>query len=174
MRIAPRPDTYSYPAQRAPIRYLGSDWMQGLAHELRTAGIRSEKSLTLDLSEVGFVTLFDWTCTIACLQGVLNGADALTELLIDAKGDNSLRIVPEHEYVMHKRGRAILYSPDEVRQSDRIYAVLGFIESLGGHSVLRHPASIGYRWMERGSAALEAFYSASGGEAEVHDGSFSD
>lgn len=57
-------------------------------------------------------------------------------MIIDVKGENDIRVVPPDEYVKHKKGEDIPCSPEEIDAADRIYRILGFIESLGGFSVL--------------------------------------
>jgi|GEM_PF-1713309 len=160
MKITPTLDLYSLPRKQGQIRYIGSKWIEDFARQVQKEDFRNLRSLILDISNVEFITLFEWAGLMAYLERLLINAQSLTELMIDAKGENDLRIIPSHDFIRNIKGEMIPFSPEEIDESKRLYKVLGFIESVGGLSGLSHPETrLGYRWMDKASAALRAFYS---------------
>ncbi|MBN1550097.1 hypothetical protein JW979_01460, partial [bacterium] len=160
MRIIPNPDQYSIPKKRDKIRYIGPEWTKDFARQIQTQLSPEPRTLILDISQVDFTSQFEWVGVIAYLESLLKNTQNISSLMIDAKGENDLRIVPIQDLIRHEKGETIHFTFVEIEESKRIYKVLGFIESLGGLSVLNHPyTQLGYQWVGADRANLRAFYS---------------
>lgn len=141
MKIRPTPDLYSIPGKTEKVRYIGPGWTKDLAWQLKDQDIETQTSLTIDISQIDFITLFEWAGVIALLERQLNNSTYLREIMIDAKGENIHRFIPPHDFIRQTKGEEIPFTSTEIKESKRIYKILGFIESLGGCSVLRHPVN---------------------------------
>lgn len=160
MRIKPTPDQYPIAKKRDKIRYIGPEWTKDFAYQIRRKLSQNPRDLILDISQIDFISLFEWIGVIAYFESLLNNRQNISSVMIDAKGENDLQIVPIQYLIRYNKGEKIQFSPIEIKESERIFKILGFIESLGGLSVLKHPyTELGYLWIDTEWASSRAFYS---------------
>ena len=51
---------------------LGPDWLRTVAPHLDKATQFVDREISIDLSQIGFVTLFDWVSTVAMFERILS------------------------------------------------------------------------------------------------------
>ncbi len=139
MRISAEPDTSS--RDLGTRRVLGSHWSESSAVGFANAHHASSNSVTLDLSNVDFLTLFEWSMAVARIERLLDNP-AVSEFAIDLIGETKAQVVPATDFLSFKntKKRSPEYTQADYALSSRVYELAGFMESIGTRDVLNNRA----------------------------------
>lgn len=138
------------------------DWLKSAHMGLQKSLLNSDKHITLDISGIDLVTVFEWMSIVAALEKLLSmRPDTLVG--IDIVGATEARLLPVDEYITltkHESSRNKQISPDFVL-SDRVYKIAGFLESLGTTAALNRLHRQGYAFypgLSKEAAQSRSFY----------------
>lgn len=98
-----------------------------LSHSIDSA----VEDITIDLSRVGWITLFDWCAFICILHGQIANKPHL-KIHLDFLGDLTKDLIPYRECTDYLAGRIILprFSDVDYNDSHSVHRVLNFVKSL--------------------------------------------
>src|ERR1043166_7127971 len=134
LTIKGEPDIWK---DRATRQYAGIKWIQGVAVRLADVLKSNAKYLTIDLSNVQHLNLFEWTTLASMLEAALR-LKQIQEISLDFVGNEEFTLLSVEEWLdFNSTGRAKRF----VRQADfdrstDIYRLVGFAEALGTRAVL--------------------------------------
>jgi hypothetical protein len=170
MLIKANPDIV-LPIRGGQLTVAGPNWTTGLARSLRALLDRPEKYITLDLSNISFMPLFEWTCVVAVLERLLS--QPLEPFInIDVLGPSQDKLLSANDYI---RIRNLPSSAREKRLeeyafSNRAYTLLGFLESVRTLDALnrtKRSRKVLYPGVPSNLANLQAFYRSRGDAVSV-------
>lgn len=120
-----------------PAKALGPNWLESSSWYWQQAVNFPEREVILDLSDIEFVTVFDWLTVMALIERVLSSPQVLS-FKIDLVGDSGAKVIPAKEYLGFLNGKKLDldYTRVDLDVSDRVYTVAGFLEALGTLDVL--------------------------------------
>ncbi len=158
-KIIGKPDEWPIGA-RNPLRYAGPNWFFSTVAQWSELPLKGERFHELDLSQIDYVTLFEWVSTLAIVERVM--ADPSTEFVgIDLIGAPEIELMaPQHFISAEQTGGAGTKTASFV-QSNRVYNVAGFLESLGTLAVLNlnlRGSRASYPWVGEERARLRAVH----------------
>lgn len=165
MRIHGVPDQSSYGGK--PVGIAGDRWLQSTADDWSAAFTGAGGELTLDMSDIGFMPLYEWVCTVALIERFLS-TSSRHSVKIDFIGDRSDQILSAGEYIDIKKGHAPRRptARADYALSDSVYHVVGFLESLKTRYILNnHPGRSGelyYSNINKHEADLLSFHTRDG------------
>jgi hypothetical protein len=163
-----QPDTWTGVIKKRGVG--ATQWLEssltGWNEELQQSPI----NYTLDLSNLDFVTLFDWVSTVSLIEKALTKAQ--TQYFgIDLGVNVALPFLNEGEYITAlKAVDQRVRESASFKNSHRVYQLSGFLESLGTSDVLSHgPAGgqIGYPYLTYSKTKLRSFYNGRDGRESI-------
>jgi hypothetical protein len=159
MKISATPDFYSA-GRGQPLLFLGPAWIEESA-PLWDKAIRLKPDyISIDMSGMSFVTLFDWVHVVALVQSLAYLVSP-KQIDFDLLGESSLRLMSPASFL--RKGGDFKYTEEEAEFSKVKYRLMGFLEALDTYGILNSPHSVTrviYPGISRGTAALRSFYSA--------------
>lgn len=128
--------------EKLRVGYPVKGWTKELIEGWNAAFDTTIPEVELDVSETGFITLFEWATIIAMTEKVLANP-FVKSFHIDAKGSDPFNFIPLSEF--EDIGKHLLSGrfPGEINLSKRIYKSVGFIESLGTLDILNRRSEDG-------------------------------
>ena len=161
MRLLGTPDIWELDSNRG-VEVAGVNWLRSLTSQWSLALENPEKRITIDMSNIEFVTLFEWVTTVALIERLLNNG-LVSYINIDLVGSSKFQVLSPSKLIEYERGKRW---PGQITESDivlsrRVYRVAGFLESLGTRSGLDRINGYGqvtYPWIHTSHADLRAFY----------------
>ena len=154
------------------FKMLGPGWLRTAAPHLDKARHFVDREISIDLSQIGFVTLFDWVSTVAMFERILSNPHVGT-ISVDLIGDSSQKVMPAQDYInaLHQRSWNLDYTKGDFLLSDRVYQLLGFIEALGTRNTLNNrgtrTATIFYPNVKVTDVNLRSFHTRKDPEAQT-------
>lgn len=146
------------------VKALGPEWLQSSANGWQQAIETPEREVILDLSDIEFVTLFDWISVMSLIERVISNPQVLS-FGIDLVGTTGAKVIPADEYIGIFRGTlptSLDYTREDFDVSERVYRVAGFLEALGTRDVLTLGAErankLFYSKIMEGDVNLRNFY----------------
>jgi hypothetical protein len=148
---------------RTKVKALGPGWLKSSANGWQRAIEIPEREIILDLSNIEFVTLFEWISVMSLIERILSNPQVLS-FGIDLVGTTGAKVIPANEYLGIFRGDlpSLDYTREDLDVSERVYRVAGFIEALGTRDVLTGGAErankLFYPKIMKGDVNLRNFY----------------
>jgi len=128
--------------EKLRVGYPVKGWTKELIEGWNAAFDTTIPEVELDVSETGFITLFDWLTIVALIEKVLVNSNVKT-FHIDAKGSDPSNFIPLAEFIDIEKNLPSGRFPGEIILSNRIYKSVGFIESLGTLDILNRRSEEG-------------------------------
>lgn len=137
IRIKGQPDLWK---GRVPRRHTGIQWIQSIAVRLHDVLQSPPKYLLIDLSNIEYLTLFEWTTFVSMLEVVLKTGQ-VQELGLDFLGDKKFVLLSVEEWMeFHNTGHvARLVRNTDFENSTEAYKLVAFAAALGTRAVLNRP-----------------------------------
>jgi hypothetical protein len=154
------------------IRIAGLSWTQSILAQLCDVSVE-DKFVSIDMSEIQFIPLFEWVSIVSMLERVLT-RPSFREFGIDFFGKDSPEFFSPSELIQYEEkkeemaGRPIL--EEQYNFSKRVYNLAGFLESLGTLSILTWPGQqrkVLYPMLSQRDASFRSFYTRPGKEETV-------
>jgi len=130
--------------EKIRVGYPVKGWTKELIDGWNAAFDTLIPEVELDLSETGFITLFDWLTIVAMIEKVLTNP-YVNAFNIDTKGTDTSNFIPLADFIAIEKKKSTMdyYSTNEIELSKRIYKSVGFIESLGTLDILNRRSKDG-------------------------------
>jgi len=147
---------------------MGPEWLAQTADQWRRACSKEADHVSVDLSGIEFVSLFDWVQLCSWVKRILARTDA-RQIDLDVLGHTPLRLVPPEHFVNADPHPdwASAYRPAELAYSRSRYRVLGFVEGLGTLDALNDSTGrrrVLYPGVDQRTALFRSWYSQKPGE----------
>lgn len=145
------------------VRALGPRWLESSAGDWTNTIESFESDVHLDISNIEFVTLFDWLSVMSMIERSLSNPNRLS-FGIDLVGTTNAQVIPAREYLDIRKGNtpSLDFTRDDFDLSDRVYRVAGFIEALGTRDILNYGAErsgkVFYPKIMADEVSLRSFY----------------
>src|SRR6185369_17735283 len=137
MRIFSEPDIVRTDSEQK--RVLTSGWIEKAAAQFVEAVRTVDKLVTIDLSNIDFITLYEWSTVVAMMEPILSNR-LVDSIAIDLVGETSSRLIPEEQYLdlVHSKKLTSDYTRAEMALAARVYPLVKFLELLGTRNVLNN------------------------------------
>jgi len=155
--------------EKIRIGYPVNGWTKELIEGWNAAFDTTSPEVELDVSEAGFITLFDWLTVVALIEKVLANP-YVKNFHIDAKGSDPSNFIPLSEFIDIEKNLPSRRFPAEINLSNRIYKSVGFIESLGTLDILNRRSEEGkvsYPFINIDDVKKHQFYTRKHGDLGV-------
>lgn len=168
MKVSAQPDIFRT-GDGGHIKFLGPSWIETSMPLWQSILESRPEYVSIDLSNVSFVTLFDWLNLVAIAQSVIQKIEP-RQLDLDLLGTSNLRLIDPATLLAVSKDEfgSFSYPLDEQKFSFDRYRLAGFLESLDSYSVLNRPSSstkVIYPGLTQQLASFRSFYAAKFGEA---------
>lgn len=171
MIITGTPDIYRFGTYRR--KTLGTEWLRTSTANWQEALAFTQMELSLDLSNIEFVALFEWLTVMALMEKLLSNPNTL-HFTIDLVGSTHANVIPSSDYRRIRKEEnktAFDYTTEDYALSDRVYRVAGFIEALGTRDVLNvgpdREGKVFYPRILAKDADLLSYYTSKSDETET-------
>lgn len=166
MIISGTPDMWTRGA-RVSTGFTGTDWIESIGGQLLCAVEHPEKHMTLDLSNIRFASLYEWITVVSVIERILTNP-TVSYFNIDLIGTSLSQLLPPNKFISYSKGERDNTGSLEAdyELSDRVYTLVGFLESVDTQYVLNHSEHKGkvvYPGIDIADINLRAFYSHKGG-----------
>jgi hypothetical protein len=159
-KIIGKPDEWPH-AARKPLRYAGPNWFLSSVAAWSEVFQTGGRLHQLDLSQVDFVTLYEWVSTVAMIERVMSHPST-SYVDFDLIGGPELPLMSPQDFISADKAGGNETKTASFVQAKRVYSIAGFLESLGTLEVL-NAASRGsranYPWVGEERARLRAIHS---------------
>jgi len=170
MQIRGNPDKWQS-GKGKEINVAGIGWLKSLAKQWLHALMNREKDISLDMSNIEYITLFEWATTLSIIDKIISYPD-LSSFHIDLVGFIDAKMLPPEDYIAVLNHEPInkRISQKDFDLSDRVYSIVGFLESLGTLGFLdsnEYSGKVEYPSIAYSSLNLRAFYTREGEKPTV-------
>jgi hypothetical protein len=160
------PDTFQLASHK--VNALGPNWLESSSKDWVDLIEAPEREVTLDLSNVEFITLSEWIVVMSLIERVISHPVTLS-FIIDLVGPTKAQVIPAKEYLDIKNGISSLdFTRGDYRLSERVYRMAGFLEALGTRDVLNigsgRASKVFYRNINVDDVSLRSFYTNKGSD----------
>jgi hypothetical protein len=140
------------------LSVLSKNWLNSAASDLKKCLSTNDNRVTIDLSNINFISAFEWVILTAIVNQILtnNNVDYVD---IDLVGSSNFSVLEPKEYLRclyTKDHHSTTYSSD-FYFTHRVYQIAGFLEAFGTRNAIfksgRH-GSISYPWLNIYNAQL--------------------
>ena len=131
MGIIGIPDIWKFRGKRE-IRILGKNWLNSVSTQLSDSIESTDNRLTLDLSNIDFVSVFEWGSVVSIIEKILSNKETMN-FDIDFIGNSKDQLLDPKDYIkcLKRTDLNSNISQADFNLSDRVYQIVGFLESLG-------------------------------------------
>ncbi len=141
---------------------LSKNWLNSVSFDLKNINSDSDKRITIDLSNIDFVSAYEWVSLVALVNYTIDRKE-IDYVDIDLIGDSKEMLLKPKEYMRYigNRDFSRTTSPSDFYHSHRAYQIVGFLEAFGTKSALfksQKNVSILYPWLNLNDADFLNFY----------------
>jgi hypothetical protein len=167
MKITAQPDLFKIRAGE-DVKFLGSNWIEETIPSWVEVIRKKPEYISIDLSAISFVTLFDWVYLVALVQAVSQSYQP-KQIDFDLLGATDFRLIDPAALLSARKDdfSHFAYPLEEQRFSLDRYRLAGFLESLDTYAVLNRPGmatKVIYPGLTQQIASFRSFYSARANE----------
>jgi adenine/guanine phosphoribosyltransferase-like PRPP-binding protein len=154
--VVVKPD--SFHRRGDPLEFAGLSWLQSLADSLGKLSDFHDQDLVIESRGPRFAGLFEWVSFVSIADKILRHP-YVRSVQIDFR-DSGLTLFSPREFLARREalGDQAVNDPN-LRYSERLLNLVGFLQSLGTRGVLRHPHSdFFYRGLSPEQQAFRSFH----------------
>lgn len=144
------------------LNVLSKNWINSVASNLNKCLSTNDNRVTIDLSNIDFVSAFEWAIFIAIIDRILTD-NKIDYVDIDLVGNSKSSVIDPKEYLryLYRKDYYSTTASSDFYLSHRVYQIAGFLEAFGTRNALiksGRDAAISYPWLNIAEANFLDFY----------------
>ncbi|MBI5590819.1 MAG: hypothetical protein HY881_10080 [Deltaproteobacteria bacterium] len=145
------------------LSVLSNNWLNSVASDLKNCLSTKDKRITVDLSNINFISAFNWVIFTVIINRILDSTE-VDCVDIDLVGGSKFEVMEPKEYLryLYNQNNYSTTYPSDFNFSHRVYQIAGFLEAFGTRIALLtrgRNVSISYPWLNIQDAQFQDFYS---------------